>query len=167
MRPLSPPGGRRPADEPRSRAGSVACSVGYREGGGAARTGTRRASRLLHHQIHPTREPPPRMSTLVESGLALPGQLVDAPAPTALRRPAARQEPASLEPVQRRIDRPFGKLEGAIAALLELLDQRVPVQLTIPKAREKKEVEVSFELLSPHALSNYALSNTACQFGYA
>jgi hypothetical protein len=60
-------------------------------------------------------------------------------------------ESGALQPVQCRVDRAGGQVEGALAALAQRFDDRVAVLVTVLEHREQQCVEVALENLGPHA----------------
>src|SRR4029453_17919838 len=69
---------------------------------------------------------------------------------TRRRRPAPpppRQHPRPREPIQRRVDGPFGEVECAGAPGAELTDDPVPVGRPRRQRREEQEIEMTFQYL--------------------
>jgi hypothetical protein len=83
--------------------------------------------------------------------MLLGGELVQAATPAGLLGPGAAQQTGRLEPVQGRVDGPLGQGELLGAALPQLGDDRVAVGGTGSQHRQQQQVQVPFELLSPHA----------------
>jgi len=75
---------------------------------------------------------------------------VDAPSATTDDLVATGDSACMFEAMQRRIDRTFGQIEYASAAITKGLDYRVAVRRTTFEYREYQRIEVPFELLGGH-----------------
>ena len=77
-------------------------------------------------------------------------QLIDAAAAAVDLRPAAGQQSGALEPMQRRIQRAFRKVERSVAASAKLLRNRVSVCGLGLNRGQEQQVQVAFQRLGVH-----------------
>ncbi len=145
---------RRIAGDPRPRPGAGASVLDSRGAHRRGDPGTSRSHRVSRRSrqdvVHCTRESLPLVSSLAKSTVALLCEAVDAPSSTRRRRPPARDEAASLESVESRVERSLEQVELPSASFAQPLDQEIAVRGSVLKARQKHEVEVTLEKIRPH-----------------
>src|SRR2546422_1025847 len=86
------------------------------------------------------------MASRVKAAASVVGMRGGAPAPPpGGGDPGTGRAPRLFQPVQRRIDRAFGQIEGLAAALLDCLDDRIAMRRPRLQRGENDRVEVPLE----------------------
>src|ERR1700746_85067 len=98
------------------------------------------------------REPLPDDTLIGERTRPALRQRIDAPPPSGFgRRPMAAEKAGLLESMQRGIDRSFRQFEGAAAAALNLLNDRIAMRRPARQRGDHDHVEVPFEHFTFHS----------------
>src|SRR3954451_13310351 len=116
-------------------------------GSGTARS-PRRSSQ---HLVDGARERAPFRPRRLGRAAACRGQAVDAAAPALARAPGALDEPASLQPVQRGVERSLRNTQLAAAALSEPLAELVAVTRRAGQDGEQQPVQMPAQQVRSHA----------------
>ena len=78
------------------------------------------------------------------------GEPVAPPPPSAHHRPCPGDQPALLQPAQRRVDGPGRQVQPPAGVLPQRLDHRVPVPRAGFQRGQQQRVQVPLQLLGPH-----------------